>query len=61
MRNVTFESLTPSQSHTIHFIYLDDVVALEDDKIFTYRLINPINVTIGDINTTQHIIKDDDR
>ena len=58
---MTFESLTPSQNHTIHFIYLDNVIALENDKTFTYRLINPINVKIGDINTTQHIVKDDDR
>ena len=58
---MTFESLTPSQSHTLYFIYRDNVIALEDDKTLTYRLINPINVTIGDINTTQHIIKDDDR
>ena len=61
MKNVTFKSLTPSQNHTIHFNYSDNVIALEDDKTFTYRLINPINVKIGDINTTQHIIKDDDR
>ena len=58
---MTFKSLTPSQSHTLHLIYPDNVIALEDDKTLTYRLINPINVTIGDINTTQHIIKDDDR
>ena len=61
MKNVTFESLTPSQNHTIHVPYPDNVIALEDDITYTYRLINPINVTIGDINTTQHIIKDDDR
>ena len=61
MQNVTFKSLTPSQSHTIDFIYPDNVIALEDDKTFTYMLINPINVTIGDINITQYIIEDDDR
>ena len=58
---MTFESLTPSQSHTLYFIYPDNVIALENDKTLTYKLINPINVTIGDINITQHIIKDDDR
>ena len=48
-------------TQTIYFVYPDNNIALEDDRIYTYRLINPINVTTGDINTTQHIIKDDDR
>ena len=48
-------------TQTIYFVYPDNNIALEDNRIYTYKLINPINVIIGDINTTQHIIKDDDR